>query len=82
MPCLTRVTAPEPGRHARGLRSALVWPVRGQLALFEGGLGHGVLGTPPRGRRATLLVNWWDHQPQVLRALSIWAMRALCFYMR
>ncbi|KAK9841824.1 hypothetical protein WJX81_005480 [Elliptochloris bilobata] len=47
-------------------RSALVWPVKGHFAVFEGGLGHGVLGTPPRGRRATLLVNWWDHQPQGL----------------
>lgn len=50
---------------ARAARSALVWPCRGLLAVFEGRLGHGVLAAPPRGRRATLLVNWWDRQPRV-----------------
>lgn len=46
-------------------RCAVVYPRRGAFAVFDGGLGHGVLGSAAPGLRATLLINWWPHQPQV-----------------
>jgi hypothetical protein len=45
--------------------SVLVWPLAGNYCLFNGRLGHGVLGSCSGSRRATLLVNWWSQQPQV-----------------
>lgn len=35
------------------------------LAVFDGGLGHGVLDSVSVGQRITMLVNWWDHKPMV-----------------
>ena len=46
-------------------RSLLIYPRRGQLAVFDGRLGHGVLGSSSREQRVTLLINWWAHKPQV-----------------
>jgi hypothetical protein len=46
-------------------RSLLIYPRRGQLAVFDGRLGHGVLGSSSREQRVTLLINWWPHKPQV-----------------
>jgi hypothetical protein len=44
--------------------SALVYPLTGGYCVFDGRLGHGVLDSFAASRRATLLVNWWTHQPQ------------------
>lgn len=46
-------------------RCALIYPRRGAFAVFDGGLGHGVIGSAAADLRATLLINWWPHQPQV-----------------
>lgn len=46
-------------------RSALVFPKQNAYLLFDGRLGHGVLGNFHPGKRATMLVNWWQHQPEV-----------------
>lgn len=46
-------------------RCAMIYPRRGAFAVFDGGLGHGVLGSAAPDLRATLLINWWPHQPQV-----------------
>lgn len=43
----------------------LIYPRRGAFAVFDGRLGHGVLGSAATDLRATLLINWWSHQPQV-----------------
>lgn len=43
----------------------LVYPLAGSYCIFDGRLGHGVLDSFSGSRRATLLVNWWTHQPQV-----------------
>lgn len=44
---------------------ALVFPRQGNLLLFDGTLGHGVLESVSKAERMTLLINWWTHQPQV-----------------
>lgn len=44
---------------------ALVFPRAGNLLLFDGALGHGVLESVAPDERMTLLINWWAHQPQV-----------------
>lgn len=46
-------------------RCVLVFPRAGCYCAFDGALGHGVLDSFAGSRRATLLVNWWAHQPQV-----------------
>ena len=46
-------------------RSVLIYPKRGHFAVFDGRLGHGVLGSSSREQRVTLLINWWLHKPQV-----------------
>ncbi|BDA41198.1 hypothetical protein COCOBI_01-8530 [Coccomyxa sp. Obi] len=51
-------------------RCAVVYPRRGAFAVFDGGLGHGVLGSAAAGLRATLLINWWPHQPQDVSAIT------------
>ncbi|KAK2076262.1 hypothetical protein QBZ16_001194 [Prototheca wickerhamii] len=47
--------------------SVLSFPLRGNYCLFSGDLGHGVLdGGDDWADRITLLVNWWDHQPEAV----------------
>ena len=46
-------------------RSVLIYPKRGHFAVFDGRLGHGVLGSCSQEQRVTLLINWWLHKPQV-----------------
>lgn len=48
---------------------ALIWPQQNALAVFDGGLGHGVLESPAQEHRITLLVNWWTQKPAVWLAL-------------
>lgn len=43
-----------------------MWPHMGNYCVFDGRLGHGVLGSSAtHDTRATLLVNWWTGQPRV-----------------
>ncbi|EIE26255.1 hypothetical protein COCSUDRAFT_64407 [Coccomyxa subellipsoidea C-169] len=51
-------------------RCAMIYPRRGAFAVFDGGLGHGVLGSAAPDLRATLLINWWPHQPQGVNAIT------------
>ncbi|KAK9916860.1 hypothetical protein WJX75_008079 [Coccomyxa subellipsoidea] len=51
-------------------RCALIYPRRGAFAVFDGGLGHGVIGSAAADLRATLLINWWPHQPQEVQAIT------------
>jgi len=46
--------------------SYLVYPLAGAYCVFDGRLGHGVLDSFAKSKRATLLVNWWTHQPQAV----------------
>lgn len=57
-----KACVPEPEQPEK---TALVWPRRGSLAVFDGGLGHGVLDSPSQEKRVTMLINWWTYQPQV-----------------
>ena len=47
--------------------STLIAPAANSLAAFDGRLAHGVLTSGSAGLRATMLINWWTAQPQVLR---------------
>ena len=47
-------------------RTALVFPSRNNYVLFDGRLGHGVLGSSSQKPRMTMLINWWADKPQVL----------------
>ena len=51
-------------------RTALVFPFKNQYMLFDGCLGHGVLGSSSKQPRMTMLVNWWTEKPQVLSKLT------------
>ena len=51
-------------------RTALVFPFKNQYMLFDGRLGHGVLGSSSKQPRMTMLVNWWAKKPQVLCKLT------------
>lgn len=47
--------------------SVLSFPFRGNYCVFSGELGHGVLdGGDDWPDRMTLLINWWDHQPEAV----------------
>lgn len=46
-------------------KTALVFPYKNQYMLFDGRLGHGVLGSSSKQPRMTMLVNWWAEKPQV-----------------
>ena len=46
-------------------KTALVFPYTNQYMLFDGRLGHGVLGSSSKQPRMTMLVNWWAEKPQV-----------------
>ena len=48
-------------------RTALVFPSRNNYVLFDGKLGHGVLGSSSQKPRMTMLINWWAEKPQVLK---------------
>ena len=61
-----RLGCPQPDTPQRSL---LIYPRRGQFAVFDGCLGHGVLGSSSREQRVTLLVNWWSHKPQACLGL-------------
>ena len=61
-----RLGCPQPDTPQRSL---LIYPRRGQLAVFDGCLGHGVLGSSSREQRVTLLINWWPHKPQARAGL-------------
>lgn len=54
--------------------SCLVYPLAGSYCIFDGRLGHGVLDSFAGSERATLLVNWWSHQPQVWGGGSSWCL--------
>lgn len=45
-------------------RCVLVFPQRANFLVFDGALGHGVLDGVGSDTRMTLLINWWDHQPE------------------
>lgn len=45
--------------------SAMVFPHRDNVLVFDGSLAHGVVHGPPSGTRMTLLINWWEQHPQV-----------------
>jgi hypothetical protein len=57
-------------------RSCLVYPLAGSYCVFDGRLGHGVLDSFSKATRATVLVNWWTHQPRV-RA-RVWRVCVAC----
>lgn len=46
-------------------RTALIFPCRNNYVLFDGRLGHGVLGSSSKKPRMTMLINWWAEKPQV-----------------
>ena len=46
-------------------RTALIFPYKNQYVLFDGRLGHGVLGSSCKQPRMTMLINWWAEKPQV-----------------
>ena len=52
-------------------RTALVFPNKNNYVLFDGRLGHGVLGSSSQQPRMTMLINWWAEKPQVLMLLSV-----------
>ncbi|KAL0025106.1 hypothetical protein WJX79_010787 [Trebouxia sp. C0005] len=45
-------------------RTALIFPCRNNYVLFDGRLGHGVLGSSSKKPRMTMLINWWAEKPQ------------------
>ena len=47
-------------------RTALIFPCRNNYVLFDGRLGHGVLGSSSKKPRMTMLINWWAEKPQVI----------------
>ena len=51
-------------------RTALIFPYKNQYVLFDGRLGHGVLGSSSKQPRMTMLINWWADKPQVRSLLS------------
>ena len=51
-------------------RTALIFPYKNQYVLFDGRLGHGVLGSSSKQPRTTMLINWWADKPQVRSTLS------------
>ena len=57
---LTRSAEPEDPN-----KCVLVFPSAGNFLVFDGALGHGVLDSVSEEVRMTLLINWWDHQPEV-----------------
>ena len=51
-------------------RTALIFPYKNQYVLFDGRLGHGVLGSSSKQPRVTMLINWWTEKPQVHSLLT------------
>ena len=47
-------------------RTALIFPSKNNYVLFDGRLGHGVLGSSSKKPRMTMLINWWVEKPQVI----------------
>ena len=50
-------------------RCLLVYPRQGSYCLFDGRLGHGVLDSFSSAQRTTMLVNWWESQPESVAVL-------------
>ncbi|DBA95851.1 TPA: hypothetical protein ACH3X1_001397 [Trebouxia sp. C0004] len=50
-------------------RTALIFPCRNNYVLFDGRLGHGVLGSSSKKPRMTMLINWWAEKPQDVNAI-------------
>lgn len=55
-------------------KTALIFPYKNQYVLFDGRLGHGVLGSSSKQPRMTMLVNWWAEKPQVQSYTDTWSM--------
>ena len=53
------------------VRSMVIYPETGLYCIFDGKLAHGVLESTSRQDRATLLVNWWTSQPEVLHTAAV-----------
>ena len=53
-------------------RTALIFPCRNNYVLFNGRLGHGVLGSSSNKPRMTMLINWWAEKPQVTVLLLLY----------
>ena len=51
-------------------KTALIFPYKNQYVLFDGRLGHGVLGSSSKQPRVTMLINWWAEKPQVHAKLT------------
>ncbi|KAL3153737.1 hypothetical protein ABBQ32_013330 [Trebouxia sp. C0010 RCD-2024] len=45
-------------------KTVLIFPYMNQYVLFDGRLGHGVLGSSCKQPRMTMLINWWTQKPQ------------------